>query len=545
MAARATLRALALAALMAMLAACGQHSTRPPCPAGQQCLLFGNGAEPGTLDPALAAGTWEMQVIDDLMVGLVQNDAKGQVVPGMATSWQTSPDGLTWTFHLRDAQWSDGTPVTADDFVFGMQRELDPKLASEYASLLYFIKNAQAVNEGKAPLSALGVQAVDAHTLRILLNHPAPYMLQLAKHTVMMPAPRQVVAKWGEAWTEPGHYVSTGPYVLTEWKLNDHITLQKNPRFYDADSVCLDRLVYFPTTDPLSAERRVRAGELDINTGIKSSRIAYLRRPDQIPAYVHVNTYLGVNYYVFNIARVPAFKDRRVRQALTMAIDRAFISDKVSQGVSPPSDTFVPPGVANFPGSIKPYWAAWPFGRRMAEAKRLLAAAGYGPDHPLHVELKIRGTAGAAFGFAAIQSDWKSIGVKADLIRNEAAVAYAAYNVGDFQIADAGWIADYNDPMSFLYLLKSDTGAMNYGAYRNPAYDALLNKADAESDVAKRGVYLQRAEHLMLEDAPVAPWSYAISDALVSPKVTGWIDNLLNYHPARYLCFAGAKAARQ
>ena len=533
---------MAALALAASLAACGGHSTRPPCPAGQKCLFFGNGAEPGTLDPALSSGTWEAQVIDDLMVGLVQNDAKGDPVPGMATSWDTSLDGLLWTFHLRDAQWSDGAPVTADDFVFGLRREVDPKLASEYASLLYFIKGAQAINDGKAPLDSLGVHALDAHTLRIELNHPAPYMLQLAKHTAMFPAPRQAVAKWGDSWTDPGHYVSNGPYVLTEWRQNDHISLVKNPRFYEANTVCLDKVVYYPTTDPLSAERRVRSGELDISNAIKASRISYLREPTQIPAYVHVNTYLGVNYMVFNLKTVPAFRDRRVRQALAMDVDRAFLADKVGRGVAPAANTFVPPGVDNFPGSIKPYWAGWTFGRRQAEAKRLMQAAGYGPDHPLHVEIKIRGTAGAAFQFAAVQSDWRAIGVRADLIRNESAVAYAAFNAGDFQIADAGWIADYNDPMSFLYLLKTDTGTMNYGAYSNPAYDALLAKADAEADVAKRGAYLVQAERIMLDDAAVAPWDYAISDSLVSPRVTGWVDNLLNDHPARYLCFAGQTA---
>jgi oligopeptide transport system substrate-binding protein len=504
-------------------------------------LFFGNGAEPSTLDPALATGTWEQQIIDDLMVGLVQNDAKGDPIPGIARSWETSPDGLTWTFHLRDAQWSDGRPVTAADFVFGMQREEDPKVASEYASLLYFIKGAEAVNNGKAPLSALGVHAVDDHTLRIDLLHPAPYLLQLAKHTAMMPAPRQAVAKWGDNWAQPGHYVSDGPYVLRDWTLNDHITLFKNPRFYDAGSVCLDQVVYYPTTDSLSAERRVRRGELDINTGIKGSRVAHLRQPDQIPAYVHLNTYLGVDYLAFNIRDVPAFRDRRVRQALTMAIDRDFISGKVGRGVSPPADTFVPPGVDNFPGSIKPYWASWPFAQRQAFAKRLLGQAGYGPGHPLHVEIKIRGTNGAAFEFAAMQGDWKAIGVDVALARNEAAVAYAAFSAHDFQIADAGWIADYNDPMSFLYLLRADDAGLNYGGYGNPAYDDLLNKADAEPDVAKRGAYLAQAEHLMLEDAPVAPWVYAINDALVNPRVTGWVDNLLNYHPARFLCFAGAR----
>ena len=477
------------------------------------------------------------------MVGLVQNDATGAPVPGIATSWETAPDGLSWTFHLRDALWSDGKPVTADDFVFGMQREVDPKTAAEYASILYAIKGAQAVNTGKAPLGALGVHALDPHTLRIELTHPAPYLLQLAKHTAMMPAPRWAVQRWGEAWTQPGHYVTDGPFTLADWVLNDHVALLKNPRFYEADQVCLDEIVYYPTTDALSAERRVRRGELDINDGIKASRVAYLRRPDQIPTYVHVSTYLGVDYLAYNIRDVPALRDRRVRQALTMAVDRDFINLKVGRGLSPSADALVPPGTDNFPGSIKPYWAGWPFEQRKAEAKRLLGEAGYGPNKPLKLDLKIRGTNGAAFSFAAMQSDWKAIGVQLTLTRNEAAVAYAAFQAHDFKVADASWVADYNDPTSFLFLLHSDNAGFNYGSYKNPAFDALMAKADKEPDVVKRGQYLVEAERIMLEDAPVAPWAYTISDALVSPRVSGWRDNLLNYHPARYLCFAGAQVS--
>jgi oligopeptide transport system substrate-binding protein len=533
---------LLLAAIFAAgLSSCApKKAARPPCPAGQQCLLIGNGAEPGTLDPALSAGVWEAAIIDDLMVGLVQNDAAGNPIPALAASWETSSDGLTWTFHLRDAQWSDGHAVTAGDFVYGLQRVLDPKMASEYASLLYFLKNAEGVNTGKAPPSALGARALDDKTLQLSLDHPAPYLLQIAKHTVMMPAPRWAVEQTKGGWAQPGHYVSTGPYTLTEWKLGDHITVVKNPRFFDAASVCLDKIVYYPTTDPLSAERRVKAGELDLNSGVRASRIAYLRRPGQMPQYVHLHTWLGNWYWIFNTHDVPAFKDRRVRQALTMAVDRNFITKKVGGDVQQPANAFVPPGVANYWGAEPPYWAGWTFERRMAEAKRILREAGYTPEHPLRVEVRLLGgSANVSYYASAIQSDWKAIGVRLMITRAESEVAYAALRSRDFQIGEAGWIADYNDPMSFLYLMKSDTGGLNYGDYHNPAYDDLLAKADGEPDLARRAAYLAKAEHIMLEDAPVLPLWFAINDHLVSPKVTGWVDNILDIHPSRYLCFAG------
>jgi oligopeptide transport system substrate-binding protein len=506
-------------------------------------MFQGNGSDPETLDPALSAATWEEHILDDLMVGLVFNDASGNAAPGIATSWETSTDGLTWTFHLRPALWSDGQPVTADDFVFALQRALDPKTASQYASLLYFLVNAEAINDGKAPAASLGAKAVDAHTLRLTLSHPAPYLLTIAKHTVMMPEPRHVVERYGGAWTQPGHYVSDGPFMLTEWKLGDHITAVKNPRFYDAASVCLDRVQYFPTADKISAERRVRSGELDLNGqhGIMSSRIPYLRRPDQIPAYVHTHPALAVAYLAFNLRTVPAFRDRRVRQALAMAVDRDFLSGHVMLGGYTPANTLVPPGTADAAPAVPPHWAGWPLARRQAEARALLAQAGYGPGHRLKISMTIRGAVDPAFWASSVQADWRAIGVATDLIRNETQVAYAQFQAGAFEVADAAWVADYDDPMTFLYLLKSDTGALNYGGYRNDAYDALLNAADAEPDLKKRAADLAQAEHLMLEDAAVAPTWFEINDSLVSPKVTGWVDNIGDKHPSRYLCFAGRK----
>ncbi len=329
------IRNLFLAMIGLVLVGCGGGGSRlPACPAGLLCLHEGNGAEPLTLDPAKAQGTWESNIIGDMMIGLTTEDAAGRPIPGMATSWETSPDGLVWTFHLRKAQWSDGEPVTADDFVFGMRRTLDPKTASIYASLLYFIKNAEPVNDGKLPTTALGVRALDPQTLQLTLEHPAPFLLEIAKHQTMFPEPLHVVERYGDAWVQAGHYVSNGPYVLGDWKLGDHILLKKNPKFYDAAHVCIDQVFYYPTVDAISAERRVRRGELDLNRDIQSNRIAFLRKPDEIPAYVHTHTYLGVAYLAFNQGPkgVAALRDRRVRLALDMAIDREFIARKLLRG---------------------------------------------------------------------------------------------------------------------------------------------------------------------------------------------------------------------
>ncbi len=536
--------ALLLAA--ACIAGCTPRQARSACPPAKLCLHYGNASEPLTLDPAKASGTWEQDIIGDLMMGLTQDGPAGEAIPGMASSWETSADGLVWTFHLRKALWSDGAPVTADDFVFGIRRTLDPKTASQYASLLYFIKNAEPVNDGKAPLQALGVTALDPRTLQIRLEHPAPYLIEVAKHQTMFPAPRHAVERWGDNWVAPGRYVSNGPYVLTDWKLGDHVLATKNPRFYDADKVCIDQVFYYPTNDAISAERRVRRGELDLNRDIQSNRIAYLRQPDQMPAYVHTYTYLGVAYLAFNMGPkgVPALRDRRVRMALDMAIDREFLTRKLLRGGQTPAYTFIPPGVVNYVSPKPPVWASWSIERRQAAARRLLLEAGYGPGHRLHLEIKHRNTPDPMLFMPAIQADWRQIGVAATLAQNETQIAYDAYRNRDFQVADAAWIADFNDAMTFLYLQRSSTGAQNYGDYSNPVFDALVNQADHEPDVRRRAADMAAAERIVLDDAAVAPLFFYVNKNLVNPDVTGFVDNLIDWHRARFLCFRDAARRR-
>jgi oligopeptide transport system substrate-binding protein len=534
------IRRLATAFVMltaGLLASCGPPTvTRTACPPGKVCIERGANGESESLDPHKSSSVTEDEIDADLFVGLTQFDAAANVVPGMATSWETSADGLVWTFHLRDAKWSDGTPVTADDFVFSLGRAMDPKTASQYASLLYLIKNAEAVNEGKMPPSAIGARAIDAHTLEITLVHPAPYLPNLAVHTMMAPIPRHVYEKWGDDhWADPGHMVGNGPYTLAAWKLGDKIEEKKNPLFWDADKVCGDVVRWYPITDSISAERRVRRGELDLHQDIQSNRIAFLRQPDQIPAYIHTHTWLGIDYLAFN-EQLPKFQDKRVRQALSMSVDRDFITQKLMRGGQQPAYTFVPPGVANYDLADKPAWASLTLAQRQTEARRLLAAAGYGPGHPLKVEITHRNTSDPSLIMPAIQADWRSIGVDVTLLSLETQLAYQAYEIKDFEIADAGWIADYNDPMSFLYLMDSKTGAKNYGGYASPAYDAMLRAADSEPDSKKREEILRHGETAMLDDAPMVNIFYYINKNIVSPRVTGFADNIVDKHRSQYLC---------
>ncbi len=528
-------RVLALLALAGLLGACQPKVTRAPCPNGQVCVEYGNNTEAATLDPQKSNLIDEATIIADLIVGLTTDAPDASPAPAMATHWETSPDGLTWTFHLRKADWSDGAPVTSDDFVYAYRRILDPKTASIYAYLLYILQNGQAVNEGKAPPESLGVSAPDPQTLVLKLEHPAPYLPEIAKHQSFFPVPRHVVEKWGDDWVQPGRFVGNGPYSLVTWRLGDYIQVQKNPRFFDAKNVCIDRINYYPTPDAVMAERRVKRGELDLNTSFQSNRIARLRAT--MPGVPRTHTILATAYFSFNTRDVAAFRDVRVRRALSMGVDREFLTSKLLRAGQAPAYAFVPPGVANYPqGGAQLYWAKEPLAQRQAEAKRLLAQAGYGPENPLEVELKISNSPDTVLISQAIQADWASIGVKAKLVQNEGQIAFAAYRNRDFELGVMSWYADFNDPTTFLGLMRSDTGAQNYGDYRNPSYDALLDAADREPDPVRRGEILAEAEQLMLNDEAMIPLYYLVSRNLVSPRITGFVDNVENFHRARWMC---------
>jgi oligopeptide transport system substrate-binding protein len=533
--------ALALTLLSLLPGGCGREATRAPCPAGQTCFHLGNSTEPGTLDPQKSTGVYEDSIISELLVGLTQDDAHGRAEPGMAERWSVSPDGLTWTFHLRPALWSDGVPVTAADFVYALRRTVDPRSVSEFASLLYVIRNARPIVEGKAAVDTLGVREVDPRTLEITLEHPAPYLPELLKHHSAYPLPRHVVERWGAGWTKPGRYVSNGPFVLAEWRLGDFVRLVRNPRYWDSRSVCLDQVFYYPTSDSVAAERRVLRGELDANTDIQSNRIAHLRENPRAAPYVRTHTYLGTAYIAFNSgpkSRNPALRDPRVRRALSLAIDRDFITRKLLRGGQAPAYGFTPPGVANYPvQGVRVAWADWPLSRRQAEARRLLAEAGYGAGgRRLKLELKHRNTPDPMLLAPAIQADWRAVGVDVQLAQQETQIAYQDYRLRNFDAADAAWIADYNDPLTFLYIHRSDTGSQNYGDYANPAFDALLDAADREPDAGRRAALLARAEAMMLADAPVAPVFFYVSKNLVSPRFSGWTDNLVDRHRMRLVC---------
>jgi oligopeptide transport system substrate-binding protein len=522
------------------LSACRNAPQRAACPADKICLAYGNDTEPATLDPSIAQLISESLVIGDLMMGLTTEAADGEVIPGVAERWETSPDGLTWTFHLRKTLWSDGAPLTADDFVFAYRRILDPKTGSPYAYMVQVLKNGAAANAGKAPLDGVGVRALDPRTLQLRLAHPAPYLPQLLTHNSFYPLPAHVVRRYGDAWVQPGRYVSNGAYRLAAWRLGDRMTVEKNPRFFDAEHVCVDRIDYYPTPDYVAAERRVAGGELDLTTQFQSNRLQHIR--ETMPGYARTHIWLLTGYLTFNTHDAGPFRDVRVRRALSEAVDREFITGKLLRAGQVPAYSFVPPGTANAQPGPATVWARKSLAARQSEARALLAQAGYGPGRPLKLDFKVATATDSLLLAQAVQADWRAVGVEASILQTEGQILFADLNARNFQVAFVSWIGDFNDPLTFLGLFQSNTGAQNYGDYNNPAYDRLLAAADQEPNAGRRTALLGQAEQTLLHDEAIAPVYYGVSRSLVNPRVTGWVDNIQHRHRARWLCVKPAAA---
>lgn len=496
-------------------------------------LHRGNGAEPVTLDPHGSAGTWESNILRDLFMGLYADGPDGEPILGSAEAHEVSEDGLVHTLTIREGLvWSDGVPVTAGDFEFALKRILDPNTAARYASLLYLIDGAEEINSGANPnLDDLGVMALDDRTLEIRLNRPAPFMPWLMSHVTMYPVPRHIIEQYGDDWTRPGRIVSNGPYTLAEWVPNDHITVVKNPLFYDADNIAIDEVVFYPTDDESAALRRFRAGELDMNSGFPSQQLDWLR--ENMPEEARIFNYIGTSYMAVNVREAP-LNDVRIRRALALAIDRDIIAYEILRKGQTPAYTLVPPEIPDYTPPQADF-ADWTQQQRLQEAQMLMRAAGYSPDNPLRFQYRYRESVDNRRVAVAVARFWRDIYVELDLVNTEPAVHYQDLEQGNFDVGDAGWIADYPDAENYLFLLDSSSGLLNYGGYNNPTFDALLAQAAVTTDLEARAAILAQAEAITVEEMPLIPTTYSVSSNLVGLQVVGFEDNVVNIHPTRWL----------
>jgi oligopeptide transport system substrate-binding protein len=492
----------------------------------------GNGAEPDSLDPHKIQTTWENNIVGDMFMGLMTEDVNANPVPGAAESYTQSVDGLTYAFKVRDHTWSDGVPVTAHDFVFSLQRILDPRTAAPYASLLYPIRNAEAVNGGKLPPGAVGATALDDRTLQLRFDYQVPYLPQLLTHYTMMPVPKHVVEKYGDQWMLPENIAVNGGYKLQEWIPNDHITLTRNPRFYGANDVSVETVNYYPTQDYSEAIKRFRAGELDVSNGVPSSEILWVK--DNLPGVLRLSPFTLIEYVQFNFTQKP-FDDLRVRQAVSLAIRREIIAESIMRAGEKAAYAFVPPGIPGYPGHAQLAFRNTAMSGRVARAKTLLAEAGYGPDNPLAFEYAFQEQTDTKLIAVALQEMWKDIGAQVTLVPADAQVHYNQLRRQNFQAAWAGWIADYRDARDFLFLAQTSSKDMNSGRYSNPKFDALVAQSDLARDPLHRAGLLQQAEQIMLDDVAFAPVFFGVSRAIVSKQVKNWTDNDVTINRTRYI----------
>ena len=501
--------------------------------AAQTTFHRGAAGDPSSLDAHKTSTVVESDILLDLFEGLVTYDVKANVVPGVAESWTVSPDGLTYTFKLRDAKWSNGDPVVAGDFVYSFRRLLNPATGAKYANILYTLKNAEKINKGQAKVEELGAKAVDAKTLELTLEFQAPYFVAQLAHQTGLPVHPASVEKHGADFTKAENFVSNGAYTLKSFVPNDKLVAVKNPHFREASTVRIDQVIFYPLEDRAAALRRFQAGEIHYYNDVPTDQMKFIK--ETLKDQFFVAPYLGTYYFAVNTAKKP-FDDVRVRQALSMVIDREFLADQIWAGTMIPAYGLVPPGIGNYGEPAEMAEKSLSIIEREDKAKALLKAAGFGPDKPLKLQIRYNTSENHKNTSVALADMWKPLGVETTLVNSDLKSHYAILrDKGDYDVARAGWIADYSDPQNFLFLGEGGNGGLNYANYKNDEFDALMKKASTQTDLKARADTLKQAETIILRDQPYIPLLFYGSKNLVSKKLEGFQTNVLDRHMSRYM----------
>jgi oligopeptide transport system substrate-binding protein len=493
-----------------------------------------NNVEPESLDPAIITGQADSRVVQGMFEGLMRYDPKtARAIPGMAERYEISPDGLIYTFHLRtNLVWSTGEPIRADDVVYSWLRVLNPETACDYAGQLYYVKNGQNFNEGKIKdPSLVGVHAIDPLTVRVELEHPTAFFLDLCAFQTLLVVPRQTIEKYGDRWLMARPLPSSGPFQLEAWRLNDKIRLKKNPLYWDALNTKSETIDLLPVGSANAALNLYMNGQADIvwdKDLVPTDLVdALLKRPD-----FHTFNYLGTYFMRFNVTRKP-FDDPRVRRALALAVDRERIVKKITRAGEPPAYHLVPDGTANY----SPPAEGITYNPELA--RKLLAEAGYpgGKNFP-RFEYMFNAAAGGSSKIhenvaVELQQMWRDeLGIQMDMHQLEWKVYLSDQSRLNYELSRSSWIGDYNDPQTFLGMFTSFDGNNRTG-WKNPQYDALIAKANNEPDLQKRAKYFQQAETLLVRDeAPIVPLFYYLGiNYFDTNKIGGVYQNILDVHP--------------
>lgn len=515
-----------LAALLAAFAGGGTASAANH--ARRDAVLRRAVSEPSTLDPLRYVSASDFAILSDLFTGLTAFGPGGEIVPGCARRWRASDDGLRWTIELRpDLQWSDGTPLDARDFEWSARRYLDPASAGLLAFRFKALRGAADIAAGRAAPATVGLRATDARTVTIELDYPQIDLPGLL--AVLLPAPRHVIERHGEAWARPEHWASNGAFTLRSRVVGDRIVLARNPRFFDRDTVKLER-VELVVAEAAAAFPRYRAREIDI-TRVAPEAVAWARR--EAPGELRTATARSTTFALFNTRRAP-FDDARVRRALSMAVDRDALARQVRGGDAEPAWSFVAPRTRDYQPTRGPAWRDWPLSRRLEAARALLEAAGHGPRRRLALRLDFVAGALERREAVALAAMWRSVGVDASLRSSDARTLYGNVERGDFEVASSAIAPMLPGPMIWFEVLATETTRRN-GGWSHAEFDAQVDAARRARSIAGRTALLQRAEAIVLEEQPLVPLVFPAWQELVAPRVTTFPDNPTSIRQSRWL----------
>ena len=523
------IRSSLLLALALFFTACGGGE-----PAGVESVLHrGTGEEPESLDVHKSSSTEAGHVQRDIGEGLVGYSAEGELVPAAAESWTVSADSTVYEFVLRPAaRWSNGDPLTASDFVYSYRRLVDPATAAVYVDSISDVWNAAEIIAGNLAPDSLGVEADGARVLRIRLQRPVPYFISLLAHPSMFPVHRGSIEAHGDAHTRPGNMVTNGAYELVAWEVGSYIEIVRNENYWNNAGTSIERVRHHVTPEPIVELNRYRAGELHITRTIPPESFAQMK--EERPGEVRVSPALGVYYYGFNMTKPQFGENPKLREALSMAIDRDTIVELVGRGEKP-AYSFVPDGTTNYEPSAYS-WAGLPKAERNRTAQQLYREAGFSEQNSPRFEIRYNTHETHRQIAVAIQSMWREVlGVEASLVNEEFQVLLANMQAKEVtQVFRANWNGDYNDAQTFLGTLESENPA-NFTGYSSEDFDSLMERAATQTDPDRRRLYLEQAESEMLDDHPLIPIYFYVNRAMVSPAVRGWGDNVLNYHYSQHL----------
>jgi oligopeptide transport system substrate-binding protein len=492
------------------------NSQTPSARRSEDSLIRITESDARGLDPQMVSDLASTRIAADQFEGLTRFNAAGVAEAGLAESWRVSADGTLWTFKLRpNLAFSDGHSITASVFKDALARIRDEKAGSPHTALFAVIDT---------------IEPVDDQTVIIRLVNPFPQLPALLAHPAIAALPFHRMHEKGQDWTAERPLVTSGAYRLQQWTLNEAVDLVANPHWHSGKPES-GHLIWKPMDNMQSAMRLLLAGGADTAGDFPANRLPWLKA--NYPKLLHTSGYLATYYFAFNTRR-PPFNDARVRQALSIAVDRDWIARKMINAGNAPAWGLLPAGLGG-DVPLRPDWASWPMAKRTQEAKRLLAAAGYGPGHPLRFEIRFNSSSEHRRAAVAMATMWRPIGVEAALLNSESSLHFDSLKRADFAFARSGWIADLPAPENFLAVHKSDTGIQNYSGYASARFDEALTKAQREPDPIRRAALMKAAERILIADMPILPLYYYVSRNLVQPRVKGWQDNSSNMHPSRTL----------